>query len=317
MNKLNRILQSFVVTAFILFSSHNSLAQDKRLNTNLVVVQKIANDGLSFIIRKGLADGIIKGQTSLFSNKSISFTARALSITKEYSQWLVSDNNIKVPFEKGDIVTVNYSPERVWLEIPKILGDENYQQLLAKEESALRERQYIKYENRFEFFYAKNQGLSESTTDSTNNDGSRTGDSFQLHYAIPFNQTIQLILGGRYDTDLLTLTNPSVEQESMRMMGTADLKFSFQNDWSYRFSYFVSIGAGFGRSQTEIQNTARVGTAILLPSVSLGLEYKISTNQSLIFKVNFEALQSSEEFADGFQQSTDMTLLGLSVGYAF
>ncbi|WP_412469441.1 MULTISPECIES: hypothetical protein [unclassified Halobacteriovorax] len=317
MNSVQRFLQTLLVTITFLSLATTSFAEKYDLNTNLIVIQNIANDGMSFVIRKGRVDNIVKGQVSLFSSKKISFTARAISITKEYSQWIVTDNNMRVPFEKGQIVTVNYSPERVWLEIPKILGDAKYKQMLAEEEMSLREKQFQRYDNRFEFFYGKNQGLSESTSSSINNDGTRTGDTFQFNYAIPINQTFQTIIGFRYDLDLLTLLNPNVEQETKRMMGTAALKISFNNSWSYRFSYFISLGAGFGRSETSIQDTVRVGSAMLLPSVSLGLEYKVSTSQSLIFKANFDAIQTDEEFADGFQQSTDQTMFGLSVGYAF
>ncbi|WP_162929587.1 hypothetical protein [Halobacteriovorax sp. BALOs_7] len=316
MNAHSRILQTILAITLTLGLIGSAKAESK-LNTNLVVVQNVANDGLSFVIRKGRQDNIVKGQNSLFSSRNISFTARAISISSEYSQWIVNDNKIKVPFEKGQIITVNYSPERVWLEIPKIMGDKKYQQMLAKEEASLKERQYQKYDNRFELFYAKYQGLSESTTDSSNNDGTRVSDSFRLNYAIPINQMFQSILGARYDVDLLTLLNPNVEQETRRMLATAGLKINFSNDWSYRFSYFVQLSAGFGRSETLIQNTARTGTALVLPSVGLGLEYKVSTSQSLIFKLNFDAIQANEAYADGFEQSTDLTMLGLSVGYAF
>lgn len=316
MNANIRLLQT-ILAIILTFGLLSSAKANSKLNTNLVVVQNVANDGLSFVIRKGRLDNIVKGQTSLFSSRNISFTARAISISSEYSQWFVNDNKVKVPFEKGQIITVNYSPERVWLEIPKIMGDKKYQEMLAKEEAAIKERQYQRYDNRYEFFYAKYQGLSESTTDSSNNDGSRISDSFRFNYAIPINQMFQAIVGARYDKDLLTLLNPNVEQETRRMLGTASLKINFQNDWSYRFSYFIQLSAGFGRSETIIQETARTGTAMILPSVSLGLEYKVSTTQSLIFKVNFDAIQANEAYADGFEQSTDLTMLGLSVGYAF
>lgn len=317
MNTIKNILHTFLVTSLLLTPLLSTYAKQERLNANLVVIQNVANDDQSFVIRKGMADNITKGQISLFSSNSISFTARAISITNEYSQWIVNDKNMKVPFEKGQIVTMNYSPERVWLEIPKIMGDKNYQEMLAKEEAAIQERQFVRYDNRFEIFYGKYQGLSESTALSENNDASRVGDSFQFNYAIPFNQTFQFIAGFRYDNDLVTLLNPAVEQETTRYMATASLKILFNNKWNYRFSYFVLLGAGYGRSETTLQDTVKVGSAMLLPSVGLGLEYKISTTKSLIFKVNFDAIHSNEAFADSADITSDMTALGLSVGYAF
>jgi hypothetical protein len=310
-------------TILLLFSaqsmalSQTDIENQIKENHHLVVIQKISSTKNSFIIRKGHKDRVFNGQRSLFSSKNISFVARVVNSNREYSQWVLEDKESHVPFKTGEIVTISYSVERVWTEIPKLMTDERYNQILAIEQKQLRKKYSTTSDIRYQVLASKTKGINESTSGSENNEGDRSGNNFKFKLIKPFSQTLNWEFGLRYDSDLLTLSNPEVEVESQRYMLTAGLQAKFNTLWGISTTPYASISLGIGKSQSQINDAVQSGTATLLPSLTVGLDFAMNETTAVLVELSVESLNSKESFSDGVEQTTNITSTMLSIGLEF
>lgn len=295
----------------------NSRSTQKIGNQNLLVIQKVSADKKSFIIRRGMQDQIYSGQRSLFSSKNISFVARAIAVDRNYSQWVLEDEQANVPFEIGEIITISYSIERVWSEIPKLLTDQTYKKMLAEEEKLLLKRFGNIYFGRFQILGSKSQTFTESTTESENNDGDRSGYNFKLKYSKPMTDAFRFEIGFRYDAETLILTDPAVEEETQRYYLTAGVQARFPNLWGFDSIPYASMRIGYGNSQSQINSAVRSGSALLLPSFTLGVDMKMNDKSSLLLEATLESLSATENFDDGVEQKTSINAGHISIGIEF
>lgn len=303
---------------FLLIFSTNIFAKTGEVkNNNLIVIQNIDTSAKSFVIRRGLGDQIYKGQRSLFSSKSISFIAQAISVNREFSQWQMIDPGGVVPFSTGEIVTFSYSPEKIWTEIPRMISDKEYNQILDLEKKLLLKKYGLLYQGRYQFSAGLTQGLNESTTESANNEGSRSGNSLKLKYTNSFNDYIRYELGLRFDSDILTLSDPDLEVDSQRYMLTSGLQVRFNDFWALDAIPYLTISAGYGKSQSQINDSVKVGTATILPSFTLGIDIPYSKGLSFLIEANVESLTAVESFADGVEQRTNLTQASFNLGIEF
>lgn len=312
-------MKSIIKSLFLLFIlGTNIFAKPGEIkNNNLIVIQNIDIGAKSFVIRRGLGDQIYKGQRSLFSSKSISFVAQAISVNREFSQWQMVDSQGVVPFSVGEIVTFSYSPEKIWTEIPRMISDREYNEILALEKKLLLKKYGLLYQGRYQFSAGMTQGLNESTTESSNNEGARSGNIFKVKYTNSFNDYLRYEVGLRFDSDILTLNSPDLEIDSQRYMLTLGLQARFNDIWALDAIPYISITGGYGKSQSQINDSVKVGTATLMPSFTLGIDIPYSRGLSFLVEANVESLTSIESFADGVEQRTNLTQASLNLGIEF
>jgi len=318
------MIKTTILTIFFALFSFNisalsseDIENEIKENHHLVVIQKISSTGNSFIIRKGHKDRVFNGQRSLFSSKNISFVARVVNSNREFSQWIVEDKETKVPFTIGEIVTISYSIERVWTEIPKLMTDKRYNQILALEQKQLRKKYSYASDTSYQILASKTQGLSESTSGSENNGGERQGNNFKFKMVRPITEKFKWDIGFRYDTDLLTLPNPSVEVESQRYMLIAGLQYNLEQLWGINTVPYFGISIGYGKSQSQINDSVQSGSVLILPTLTFGLEFAMNDTTGILVELSLEAQNTSESFSDGLEQTTNITSAMLSLGLEF
>lgn len=318
------MIKTTLISIFMLFLANQSFAisqedieNEIKENHHLVVIQKVSTTGNSFIIRKGHKDRVYTGQKSLFSSKNISFVARVVNSNRDFSQWVIEDKESKVPFKVGEIVTVSYSVERVWTEIPKLMTDERYNQILAIEQKQLRKKYSVASETAYQILVSKTQALNESTTGSENNDGERSGNNFKFKLTRPLSESFKWEFGFRYDTELLTLSNPSLEIETQRYMATLGLQMRFATLWGMNTIPYASVTLGYGKSQSQLNDSVQSGNASLVPSVAVGLDFPMNDSTSVLLEFAVESIRAEESFSDGVAQSTNITAAMLSLGLQF
>lgn len=311
-----------IVLAILLQSSVFSQERKEKENHNLVIIQKVSTDRTSFVIRKGKRDQIFRGQKSLFSTKSTSFVAKAVAVNRNYSQWLPIDRGSTVPFNNGDIINLSYSVEKVWSEIPRLIGDENYRLTIQKEKQKLeidtdekKEEEYFK--PKVHIIVGSFTSLNESTTSVDSSDGTRTGFKVDARYLKPYNKNFFYQIGARYNSESYIETNPSVDESSTRFFLTAGLTAKIYELWEFKTVPYIAIDLGVGYSTTSIIDENKSGIVTLLPSVKIGLEYPWGKSVDFITEVFFESMSADESFDSGGETQTNSTLLGLNVGLQF
>jgi uncharacterized protein (UPF0262 family) len=300
-------MTKFLFLCLFLISSVNSLA-----NENLVIVQSISKEKKSFVIRKGRDAGISKGQVSLFSTTDISFTARAKEVTRHYSLWVLIDKEATVPFKREEIITYTSSLERVWNEVIITKLKEVEEQ---KEENFLREVTRSYFTVRASFAHALSQSTSEVSAETLD---SRSGVHLEGVYSQRLNRNLEFGAGLRYDSDSAKGTNPDRTMPSQRYFIIADATYHFNQFRNSRSHLYGGIGAGIGRSSTDVDNTVKTGNATLLPYFRFGYETVPKKSFfSLIIEAQIESIVAKETFTGGEEQETSMVNSKISVGLRF
>jgi hypothetical protein len=314
-----KILIVYLFSALLLASNSFATRQVDKIkeNHNLIVIQKISRDKKSFVIRRGQQQKIYVGQRSMFSSRDVSIVAKVIASNNLFSQWEVIDEQAVVPFDMGEIVTISYSIERVWSEIPKLISDENYKTMLAEEELKIKKKYVRVVEDRFQMMAGFTKGINESTTESENNDGTRDGTSFKMRYLPAINELFRWEIALRYDQDLLKLYAPTLEISSKRYMASLGMQTRFTDLTAIDAIPYLSLSLGYGTTSSELNDEIRTGKVMALPTLALGLDFLISRNVSMLVEASLESLTIEETLPDGTLQSTNMTNGMLSVGFEF
>ena len=292
-------------------------AEDIKENSNLIVIQKVASDGKSFVIMRGQEQKIYPGQKSVFSSHNVSFVARVVTSNNKFSQWLIEDTLAIVPFRPGEIVTISYSIEKVWTEIPRLIADKKYENYIKTEEERINRKFNKGMEARYHILGGMMKGLSESTTESENNETTRTGTIFKLKYVKSINEFFRWEAGFRYESDTLELFNPVLSIESQRYMVTGGMQFRFVNITTVSATPYAALTFGIGKSQSQVSGAVKTGTAQLIPSTTFGLDYIISDGKSFLIEFNLESVSVEEAFSDSTTQKTNITSASLNFGLEF
>ncbi len=313
-----------IILLFIFTSQVFAQSKTGKENHNLVIIQKVSTDRSSFVIRKGKKDQIFRGQKSLFSTKNSSFVAKAVAVNRIYSQWVPIDSGSTVPFQNGDIINLSYSVEKVWSEIPRLIGDENYRLTLQKEKRAIeiatdekKEEEYLR--PKFQVIVGNFTSLNESTTDVESTDGTRTGFKGELRYLRPYNKNFFYQLGARFNSESYVETSPSVTEDSSRFFITGGFTAKIYELWEFKSVPYLAIDLGIGYGSTNNGEESKTGIVTLLPSVKLGIEFAWTKNLDFLTEVFFESMSADESYTDGDVTSTttNSTLIGLNLGLQF
>ncbi len=279
--------------------------QSVHADDEVVLIQAVSTTGKTFIIRRGAEEGVSFGQESLFSTKNSSFTARAIEVNRNLSLWKLKDKRGAVPFGKGDYVTYTNNIENVWTEIPKI-------QLAPKEELVFKESGSWIIQGSYTL--AMSESVSETEVSKTEN---RVGYQFEFLYARRFAVHWEWAAGFRFDRENATIQNPALDVPTNRYLATGQITYHFENLSNSDDNIYLSIAAGYGLSNTTIDEAVSTGTTMALPIVKLGYISVVSPKYSLFYELAAESVAQTESFTDTSEQTTNIVNTKASIGVRF
>lgn len=304
---MNKIFSSAIIL-LILTLLNNLYAKEE-----LTVVQTVSKDRRSFIIAKGIKDGISKGQEVIFANESVSVVCKASEVNRDYSLWIPIDTKITVPFNKEDIVSQNTTVYgNVALDIVsdpnKITPEADYNMVYRK----------FRTLNNYSLRAGYNRGLVQSSSSvSTEQSSGRSGYAFSLEYNYRFLPEFEMSIGGRIDNEVYRIENPDLDIPTKRIMATMAATYHFVNFTDNKNNYYLSVAAGIGKSETTVDESVSSGTVTVLPEARLGFIMPFSKSTALFAEGSIESINSTESFEDGTEQNTNILNLKMSVGLRF
>jgi hypothetical protein len=267
----------------------------------LIMIQAISDSRRTFITRNGKRQGHIVGMNGTFTAEDISVLAKAINVTGNYTQWQLLNVDAILPFEKGALVTYYPANEYIWA-----LSPESERRKYIKS-------QVPKVQQSWVFKGALTRGLSESVSDAPANSSRRGGFLGEIYYEKDIVPRLALDLGFRYERE--TVTYPGSSFLTVRNLLMADVLYYF-DQWQDLLNgrLFISIGAGFGLSNTSTVGLQQSGPVGLLPSAKMGLSMPFNDEYEFILDGAFESLQTREEQMDGRKQTTTQTNFKMGFG---
>lgn len=268
----------------------------------LAIIQSVSDSGRTFITRTGKKDGIVPGKKSTFTSDNVSVIAKAVSVTREFTQWEIQNTNTPTPFKRGEMVTYYDATEYLWALSP-----------------AQARRKYIKsevFQSRLSLgaHLGIFRGLNASVSDAADNPEQRGGLIFEGMLEKEMTRNIALAAGLRYSREIINVAEASLTTNQALALAEARYYFDPIRDfYSARFAF--ALGAGYGQSQTSTSGLTSAGTATLLPSTKVSLNFPVDKKSDFVLEGAFESLRVEEEFEDGSDQSTNTN--NLRYGIAF
>ena len=272
----------------------------------LVLVQTVAADGKTFVIRKGSMDDIRVGKEALFSSKHASVKARAIKTTRFFSVWELLAKDAKFPFRKKVFITFNADLDTIWYSVPTVKTKYNYR--------AWKPSTYFKFRAGYSYT------ISESVTDiSADNKPTRTNLQMDIMWHKEVRERkIDWGWGIRYDSESATTTNPIVVNiPSQRIMLITEFTFHFPRHKKTKNNFYGTFGLGAGQSSTTIDDESSTGYALLFPQITLGFSKQIGDKKAMIFEATGEVINSEEKFSDGTLQTSNFINIKAGIGFKF
>lgn len=291
-----------------------SIAPTKLLyaKEELIVIQTVSKNRRSFIVAKGIKDGILKGHEIIFANDNVSIVCKASEVNRDYSLWVPVDETITVPFNKEDIVSSNSTVYgNVALDIVGAPG-------LTLSMNDDPEIKKFRKSNNFTAKASYNKGLRQSSAEVSNEKNTgRTGYNFAIDYNYRFMPEFEMSLGARIDNEVYRIKNPELDIPTSRTMGTIAASYHFVNFTNDKNNFYMTIAAGIGRSETTVDSEISSGMVTVLPEVRIGYMMPFTKSMALIFEGSVESLSTTESFSDGTEQSTNSLNMKASIGLRF
>jgi hypothetical protein len=287
--------------------------RDSKPKEELLVIQTVSKDRRSFVVSKGVKDGIMKGMEIIFANDNISILCKAREVNRNYSLWTPIDANVSVPFNKEDIV--NYNTHAYGNVALDIVGDANnltpeidYDQLYRK----------FRTSNNISAKASFNRALSQTSSDVSNDKNStRTGYALAIEYNYRFMPEFEMSFGGRLDNEVYRLTNAQLDIPTNRVMATFATTYHLTNFSQTKDNFYLTLAAGIGKSTTTVNEEKSSGTVTLLPEARIGYIMPFSNSVAMIFETSIEALSATEKFGDSAEQTTNITNVKFTIGLRF
>ncbi|MDD4974187.1 MAG: hypothetical protein PHY93_07530 [Bacteriovorax sp.] len=279
----------------------------------LMVVQTVSTDRRSFVVAKGVKDGVMKGQEIIYANENVSILCKALEVNRNYSLWVPVDRNVNIPFNKEEFVSYNsHAYGNVALDI---VGDVNN---LTPEIDYSVEFKKFRTSNNFSLKASFDQGLSQSSSDvSADKNSKRSGYSFALEYNFRFLPEFEMSAGGRIDNEVYHISSASLDIPTSRVMGTIAATYHFIGFSKDKNNFYLTLAAGLGKSTTTVSGDKSSGTVTLLPEARVGYLMPFSKSVAMIFEGSVESLSASETFQDGTSQVTNLLNAKFTIGLRF
>lgn len=299
-----------IVCFCLLILSHFSWASESR--EELLVVQTISKDRHSFVVNKGVKDGITKGQEVIFANSFVSIVCKAHEVNRNYSLWVPADPNVNVPFKKEDIISYNsHAYGNVALDIVGDVGltpTVDYNELYRKFRSS----------NNYSLKGSIHRALSQSSSDvSASNNSLASGYSLSLEYNYRFMPEFEMSFGGRFDNEVHRQPNPILDIPTTRVMATAAATYHLMSFSTDQNNFYLTLAAGIGKSTTTVSNNQSSGTVTLLPEARIGYLMPFSKSVAMVFEGSIESLSAKEKFSNSAEQTTNELNGKLTIGLRF
>jgi hypothetical protein len=264
---------------------------EKSFSYELHIIQGVSKTGQTFVTRSGKKDGVVLGKLSTFTADNISLIAKAITVTREFTQWEVENNTAQLPFRKGQLVTVYDTTEHLWALTPEKVKTKFIKSSLYNPRKS------------FAFHTSFMRGLSESVSGVESQDIERGGIQLEGYIENEFNLNFALAFGLRYTTETVNVNEASLT--SNRFLGIVEARYYFNPIRSfYGARPMIGIGLGYGQSATEADGLTSAGTALILPITKVGLSLPLSKKTEFSFEAAFESIEINEEFEEGTNQTT-------------
>lgn len=259
----------------------------------LVIVQGVSNSTQTFITRTGKKEGVIPGKKVTFTSENIAVIAKALKVSREFTQWEIESQIADVPFEKGQILTMNDAEEYLWT--------------LTPEEQ---KKKFIKSHIRpLKHSISITGGLSSTLNETVSNVDETAisgGYIFEIFYEKEMSRGLAFAPGLRYEYQVRNYSESSYT--TTRAMVLGDARFYFEPMLElYNARMFIGIGMGIGVSSTETSLGKQAGSVRIVPAMKGGMNLPISDDWEMIAQVAFESLYSEETLEDSSDQTTTQT----------
>lgn len=302
----------FILGFFIFSLSTNLQAENKKLtrlqlsDDELVIIQSVSTTQKTFVIRRGADDGVVIGQESLFSTENISLRMKCIEVTRYYSLWEVSNKRATIPFLKNNYVTYTNNLDRVTIEISDLVdAEKEYSKVILKN-------------NFWVFRSAISFTIFESISSTgANSESSRGGFQFELFKPTQIFPQVDWAWGLRYDTESVILKNNNLEIPSERILGMTEFTYNFEAFKKTNDNIYASLGAGLGTSTTDVNGEISSGYSIVAPVVRIGFNKAYSSNLVFLIEGTGEAISTTEEFANGVEQTTNLVNMKVTFGVKF
>lgn len=279
----------------------------------LLVIQSASTDKRSFVIQKGLKDGIARGQEVIFAGDNVSVVCKAIEVNRDFSYWRPVDKEINIPFKREQIVSMN---THTFGNISVDFGEGAKRLTPEIDINVIYGK--LRSENNITLRYSYGFALSQSSSSvSTTQNSRRIGEDFLFEYGNRLSPSFELAFGLRLDYDIYRLENPELDIPTERQLLTASIIYHAIDFSENKNNFYAGVTLGIGKSKTTISDTSSTGTATLLPQVRLGFLLPLSTSMAMITELSAESVGTQEEFSDGSKQETTQINSKLSVGLRF
>ncbi len=297
----------FLFGILIFSPVNNSYAKEE-----LTVIQTVSKDRRSFVVAKGIKDGVIKGQEIIFANDNVSVVCKAAEVNRDFSLWVPVDRTVTIPFNREDIVSSNSTVYgNVALEIaadPGLTPDINYNEVYKK----------FRAQNNWAIKASYNKGLTQSSSSvADEKNSSRSGYNVTLEYNYRFLPEFEMSFGARMDNEVYRIANPELDIPTKRIMGTVAATYHFVTFSDNKNNFYLTVAAGLGKSETTVDDDKSSGRVTLLPEARLGYMMPFSKNLAMVFEGSVESLSSTETFSDGVEQTTNILNFRATIGLRF
>ncbi len=284
----------FTLACVILCLSFQAFAYE------LLVVQAVSSSKKTFVTRNGKRQGVVQNLTGTFTSDDMALIAKAVTVTSQFTQWQLVNDNAKVPFEPGALITYHPAQEYIWA-----LNPEAARKKYLKELRPEIKRSWI-------VKGAMTKGLNESVSGAAPQDTSRGGVALDALYERLYTN-FAWDAGIRYENEVVNLSGGSLITQ--RMMAITDLLYYFDAlDEFYAARIFVAIGMGYGQSSTDADGIRQSGFALLLPAAKIGMALPFNKEWDFMIESAFETLKSTEELEDKTKQTVNQSNLRIAIG---
>lgn len=267
----------------------------------LTLIHGVSRTNQTFITRNGKKDGIFKGKKSTFTADNVSIIARAIEVTRDFTQWEIMNDFTDVPFRKGQTVTFYDAKEYLWTLNPELIKAKYIKSYVFKPKVSV------------SFNSSIVTGLSETVSGVDDTNSQRSGLSIESYFERMLSKTYALGIGIRYTKENIVLTSASLETQ--RLLGILEAKYYFgaiEELSGARFS--LGLGLGIGESVTSTTGAISTGVATLLPSTKLTLNYPMNDTTDFLIETGYESLTIKEEFQNGNEQVTTLDNFKFGLG---
>lgn len=268
----------------------------------LIMIQAVSDTKKTFITRNGKRQGVQPGMTGTFTAEDVSILARAINVTGQFTQWQIINTDAILPFEKGTIVTYYPATEYIWA-----LAPESERRKYIKTQIKTMRRSWV-------FKGALTRGLSESVSNAPATTSRRGGFMGEVYYERDFYENLAFDFGLRYEREVINYTGASLITK--RSLAIFDVIYYFDSlrDYISGGRFYISLGAGYGLSNTSTVGISQSGPVGLLPAVRAGITLPFNEQWEFVFDSAFESLNTREEQESGQIQTTTQTNFKVGFG---